>query len=392
MDPLYETLLFHDALSPEAQDELRERLAADDALAQAFVAWRAARERIATQFNDDLPDRSLLVLYALDAAGQGDLLSEAERGALADARPTIEAALAAHPALHDVVRDIRSACADFEEMWATHAANAPDRANGQAPARDGVRAGRAPIARNETSANRRLLVRWGTGVAMLVVLFAVLYVAPWEPDTTTVRVAEGAQEMVTLADGSTVRLQGAAMLEYVPGDGFDRAVTLSAGQAFFDVKEGRTAFTVTTPTAQTTVLGTQFAVTAEERRTEVILATGRVRLKARTGGPNSAVTLQPGQRSVVARGSEPVPPERVNINDALAWTGLFIFQDAPLATIAQQLSQHYKMPIAVHPKLQSETVTGTFSRSQPAQEVLQALAQSLSAQLLLENNRATIRP
>jgi ferric-dicitrate binding protein FerR (iron transport regulator) len=187
---------------------------------------------------------------------------------------------------------------------------------------------------------------------------------------------------VALNDGSTVRLVGPAAFTHPtqPSETASRHVTLERGQAFFDVQRQETrAFVVETPTATATVLGTQFGMTTVADTTEVVLASGSVRVGAATASSRDAVVLKPGEKSWVATGEGPASPSPVDLTAALEWTGLFVFRSVPMETIAQRLGQRYDVQISVAPTLADEPITGTFERKQPVQQVLNALAATLGA-------------
>lgn len=396
MDNLTRQLLFYDDLSPEerrtARDTLEEALGEDEDLARAAHRWQAARRRVAERFHEDLPERRLLVLYALATGSGEDTLTRAEERELAEARPQIEAAREAHPALADVIEQIRRERGAFEAAWDEHAPEETadrDHAHAGSVPSDDRRAADRPSAGTGSPPKRRLVQRWGFRAAAAVALVAfaavLFFVAQRDLNTVTVTVAESEDpRTVTLADGSTARLMPGAALSYVDpeaGTTLDRQATLEAGRAFFDIVSKQEGFVLETPTAQVTVLGTRFGVRAEKASTRVVLAFGRVALtsKAATGQP---VTLRPGQASRVAAGAHPATPTEVeNLSEALAWTGQFFFRNTPAEDLAAQLAAHYDQTVRVAPALQNQKVTGTFDRDRPLRETLQTVATALGAQL-----------
>ncbi|RMF55430.1 MAG: DUF4974 domain-containing protein, partial [Bacteroidetes bacterium] len=134
------------------------------------------------------------------------------------------------------------------------------------------------------------------------------------------------------------------------------------------------------PTALTTVLGTQFGVQAGDEATEVVLVSGRVALAPRAV-PEQFVVLEPGQMSRVAAGALPATPVAVDLSAALAWTGQFFFRATPLPEALAQLSDHYGVPVTYTPALADEAISGTFEHEQPLEEILQALAATLGAEV-----------
>ncbi len=367
-----DALLFFDDLSPAQQQALRAALAEDPVLADAFAQWRQVRAAVRERLHADVPDRRLLVLYALEAAGRADVLSPDEQQALGAARPALEQAAQRHPALADVVAHVEACCADFEAAWDAHFDTETRPARKAAPDRRAARPARRPV------------LRWGwravATVALAAFVAVLVLIVQRDRSLTTVHVAEGQTRLVELADGSTVRLLGGAALTYADparAGVFNRRVRLS-GRAFFDVAPDRQGFTVETPTALATVLGTSFGIQAHADAMEVVLATGRLSVASKAA-QERFVVLEPGQMSRVSRDALPTTPAPVDLAEALAWTGLFLFRATPLEDAAARLSARYGVAVSVAQPLRAERVTGTFEHAQPLDEILQTLATTLEA-------------
>lgn len=389
-DPLG-PFLFEDDLSPDRKAELRELLEDNPDLAEGWARWKRARHRIRHRLQEHLPDRRLLVLYALEEEGYGNILTSDERDALDAARDDISKAIEAVPALANVIEHIQDERADFEAVWAQHRGS--ESATTTAERED--RAPRQPSRTREEQTMRRWT--WRLAVTALLIGAAVLAVfyGPGDPSRTTVTVADGEQRIVTLDDGSTVRLAGAASLSY-PAEMTaedSRRVTLERGQAYFDVTpRSETSFVVNTPTAKATVLGTQFGVTTESDTTEVVLVQGKVQVGPTDESEGDAVVLKPGEHSAVPSGHAPSSPKSVDLTRTLDWTGLFIFRSVPVENIAQRLRRYSGASISIAPTLADETVTGTFERDQPVSEILGTLARTLGAELKTEGDTYRLEP
>ena len=378
MNSTYESLLFYEDLPPERREALAEALAADPALAEAFAQWQRLRADVRRSLDDALPDRHLLVLYALEAKRGSGALTPTEREALQAARPSVEQALARHPALADVARQTQADVDTFNDVWEEHAG---------APAKQPMeRHAVGRVDRPAVPARRSMALRWAgrVAVAIAVVAFAaVLFlVAQRDGGMVTVETAASEVRRIDLADGSTVRLMGGSTLTYPDPQketAFNRRARL-VGRAFFDVARSEERFTLETPTAVTTVLGTSFGVEASSAATEVVLATGAVAL-APDGAPDRVVMLEPGQMSRVAENALPSTPMPVDLTEALDWTGLLIFRTTPVEKIAALLSERYGVAVTVAPALEEDLVNGTFEQSQPLPEVLEVIAATLGAEV-----------
>jgi ferric-dicitrate binding protein FerR (iron transport regulator) len=387
MEDLLDALLLDRDLSPEDRSAIRDRLDDDPDLATAWAHWCAVRRRLRGRLEEHVSDRRLLVLYVLEQEGAAAALTDHEQAALDGCRDDIERAIDALPALEQVVERIQEEQADFEEAWATHIDETgaqPSRTDEDASQAGDRRTDRAP--RPPSSQDPSSTQRWTRrlAVAAMVVGLAVVGVLLWPqgPSTTTVTVAAGNVEVTPLGDGSSMRLVGPATATYPTAEAPARRVTLTEGRAYFDVQPRTDAsFVVETPTATATVLGTQFGVTTRADTTEVVLASGSVRVDDTDDAADDGVVLEPGQRSWVAPGTAPATPEPVDLTGALEWTGLFIFRSLPLDTIADRLSHRYDAQITVAAALADEPVTATFEREQPVDEVLRALAATLGAEV-----------
>jgi ferric-dicitrate binding protein FerR (iron transport regulator) len=402
MAELLDALLFGKDLSDEERSSLRDRFEEDPDLAEAWAHWRAIRNRMRTRLQEHVSDRRLLVLHVLVQEGADAALTDAEQEALDEARDDIAQAIQTLPALKRVVERIRAEQADFEDVWTTHmddedllseAVTTDDRTQ-RDPSERTDRAARPPRSRREGITRqwtRRLAVAATiAGLAIAAVLFW-----PRGDSTNTVTVADGSTQVETLGDGSTVRLVGPATLSYPTEDGLaPRRVTLENGRAFLDVQHREDgSFVVQTPTATATVLGTQFGVSTQADTTEVILASGTVRVDDTDAADDEAVVLEPGEHSQVVTGQGPTAPKPLDLTGALEWTGLFVFRSIPLDTIVERMNRQYDAQITVAEPLADEAVTGTFERNQPVEEVLGALGATLGAKLQKEgDNRYRIVP
>lgn len=395
MEDQTDHILFFGELPPERRAAVREAIERDPELARAAAQWQHVQSAVRTRMKDHLPPRRLLVLYALDDAGHGAMLSMAEQEALAQARPQIQQALAAHPSLENVVARIQDDQDAFETVWAAHFTTAPSAAAADtAPRRRTDRAPQPSRAQYGRTGGWRWAWRLAAVAAVvLVAVLGMLYLAPGDSQTT---VATGPDEVrqLTLADGSTVRLMADSRLTYDASEeeaGFDRTVMLDDGRAFFEVVPAEAPFRVETPTARATVRGTSFGIETQADETQVVLASGRLEV-ANHAAPEQAVMLQPGEASRVARDAGPTAPEAVDIAQALAWTDLFIFRDTPMETITDRLAQHYETSIAVDPSLRNQAVTGTFEQEQPLDEILNTIAATLDVTVVSTESGYRITP
>ena len=369
-----DSLALYDALPPDERAAVAAALAEQPALAEAFARWRSLRAEVRADLAQAVPDRALLVLYAL---ADEDLLSDAEQAHLDAARPEIEAAVAKHPGLAAAVRRIRADRLAFEQAWAEAASEAapeavpsprPVTSRPAAPDRAALRAHQRPT---------RWV--WRAASVFAIVAFAAVATFLFTRDAGWETVVAQDAQVVALPDGSTVDLAAGAQL-MVPEAGAEnvREARLLGGEALFRVvRDEATPFTVTTPNAEVAVYGTTFAVEATDVETDVVLVSGAVTLASK-GDPEAAVRLAPGQRSRVLALDAPSAPERADLATTLA--GFDAGAGETVEGIAALLGERFGVPVTVDADLAHERLSVAPS-GDTAEAALDALARALDARV-----------
>lgn len=402
MADFLDVLLFDDELSSEERETLRARIDEDPSLSRTWAHWARARAHLHAELHEQISDRRLLVLYVLDQEGDEAALTESEHAALDAVRDDLTRAIDESPALQQIVERIREERSDFEDAWSMHeeeavTAEVPTEQSAEGPPDEREeREPKTPRSQQgsdlpQTWTRRFALVTLIIGIAVGAFLFW-----PESTSTNTVIVEEGVTRTIDLGNGSTARVVGEATLTYPTekSGAQARRVTLRDGRAFFDVQPRMedAPFVVRTPAATATVLGTQFGVTTTSDTTEIVLASGSVRVGAADEAADKTVVLEPGQTSWVASGAPPASPTDANLADALEWTGLFVFRSVPMETIAERLRARYDVSIVVDEAVASEPVTGTFDREQSAEQVLDVLAATLGAEVQQQGTTYRVVP
>jgi len=382
-DPITKALAA-DQLTADDRKALRKLLDAQPELRQALERWASLQGLIRQQLNTAAPDRRLLVLYALSTSAQAPVLNAEERAEAAAVEQAVEEALQQHPGLQAVVEDIQRAADTFEAEWQAAATRAPGEDPGsRKPSSRAADRPAQPAARQHRTSWQ--YVGWATAAVLIAASLLLLW--PREPALSVAESVPGETTTVEFPDGSTAMLVDAARITYRPGAPFDRTVD-AEGSVYFTVTPRETPFRVATAAAEVRVLGTAFGVEATDEATEVVLATGQVAVTA----AGQEVTLTAGERSRAVVGAPPSAPERVNISERLAWTGLLLFRETPMTVVAERLEARFGRTVQVAPALAEERVSGTFAGDASLEEVVEALASTLGATVHTEEQALQIKP
>lgn len=191
---------------------------------------------------------------------------------------------------------------------------------------------------------------------------------------TVISVPRGGEYSISLPDGTRVWLNAGTRLT-IPNsfNRSERRIELE-GEAYIEVAKNESKhFYVETGDMQIHVTGTAFNVKAHHGAPlEVALASGAVRMERKNG--DFVAALQPGQQftNEADGGAFSVSPADMEV--ALAWhNGLFVFKDAPLSDIAEQLSLWYNIDITVPRELADRRYSGELNRYKSIEPLLKVL-------------------
>lgn len=234
------------------------------------------------------------------------------------------------------------------------------------------------------------LRRWLAPAAALAAVVAVaVFLAPrWlglgEPPVG-IQYTTGVGEVrdITLADGSTVKLDTASILVERYSDG-ERRIDLLQGQAQFQVQgHPERPFVVHVNESTVTALGTEFQVRALDERTVVTLLEGRLAIATRpTGAAPRTAGLEAGQQLSFERRSGRIdPPQAFDVRTALGWTqGRLVVHEWRLRDLVDEMNRYAPVQLRLEaPELGDLRVSGTF-RTGDQDTLARVLAQGWSIQ------------
>jgi transmembrane sensor len=222
---------------------------------------------------------------------------------------------------------------------------------------------------------------WGwSGAAVLAALVGVAALAMWfQGRGDAYATAVGEQRVVTLADGSTVRLDTDTRIAvHYASD--ERGIVLERGQAQFEVAhQSSRPFVVRAGETAVTAVGTVFDVRRTETGVQVVLVSGAVEVDAEAA---PAERLAAGQTAVVERGLARIAP--VDVRAATSWTdGRLMFRDRPLGEAVREVNRYLEAPVVLgSTDLGRIPVNGVFRIGDRA-----AFVEAVSAGLNLRTSR-----
>lgn len=267
-------------------------------------------------------------------------------------------------------------------------------------------AGIAPraYARTRQRAHRR---RWPIAMAVaasLLVAAALVGNAWWRDANHVARgawgTALGAQEVVHLADGSTVTLGSETEL-HVALSRHQRDLYLSSGEALFDVAhDPARPFVVHVGAYRVTALGTRFDVRRDPAGLRVVVTRGVVRLQSAHGSKLALTDLPAGSVARVDNGivsTQQVPLDQVR--EYLSWRdGYVVFQQTPLAEAIAEFNRYNEQKISLaDPSLGQLRIGGNFHLDNSAafvrliQQVFPVRAESHGGDVVLSRRHSRAR-
>ena len=168
--------------------------------------------------------------------------------------------------------------------------------------------------------------------------------------------APGEHRVVNLPDGTRIALNGGSRLVLDKSNG--RTARLEQGEAMFSVVHDETRpFTVDAGGARMMDLGTRFDVIRTLHGSEVSVAEGAVLYDP----DGAAVRLGPGKMLRRSDASPVVEVSQVDPAAVGAWrTGHFVYRDAPLWRVAEDMARATGQRIAVDPGVANRAFTGAI--------------------------------
>lgn len=188
-------------------------------------------------------------------------------------------------------------------------------------------------------------------------------------------VPAGGEHTLTLADGSSIKVNSATELWFPTHFGKSTRHTRLQGEAYFQVEANQEhPFVVNLSDGiQVKVTGTTFNIHSykEEDEIQVALIEGKIDI---IKDKETVASLIPGELFTYHKGTETFEVETPDMSDITDWTtDTFIFHDESIENIMKKLSRWYNVKINIHQEIKDIRYTGILSRKQPLEETLEAL-------------------
>jgi len=217
----------------------------------------------------------------------------------------------------------------------------------------------------------------GGALAGAAAAAAALFVwAPYQtlPADLVAETAPGQHRLVSLADGSQIALNGNSRLVLDRSNG--RTARLERGEAMFNIVHDETRpFTIDVGGARMVDLGTRFDVVRRARGSEVAVAEGALLYDP----AGAAVRLGPGKLLRRTDGSPIVEVNQIDPAMVGTWrSGHLVYRDAPLSTVAEDLTRATGSLVTVDRAVADRLFTGAIALGRADRD---ALARRLGAVL-----------
>ncbi|RXD02574.1 hypothetical protein EQZ23_18320 [Sphingomonas sp. UV9] len=242
-----------------------------------------------------------------------------------------------------------------------------------------IGAGSVPLAANDTEENvgtHRPQTGWwaGAGVALAATITA-FFILPHQgaEPARSIRTAPGASRNVTLADGTSLTLNGDTQVTVA--DAAQRRIVLHRGEVFLRVvHDAEHPFEVVVGDRLFRDVGTEFNISMQSTATRLTVAEGAVALD-----PDGANLRIDAGDAVTIMGAQVVIGKVASRNVGSWREGRLVYANDRVDRVASDLTRSLGVSVVVSPRLADERFTGVLPLRQGPGEVVRRLADLLQA-------------
>lgn len=228
--------------------------------------------------------------------------------------------------------------------------------------------------------------KWGALAASIVAAAALAFQLVPRDSSYAIETTAGETRTIALEDGGKIALNGSTRLLLDRDD--PRAAELVAGEALFTiVHDASDPFVLTVGEDRLVDVGTVFNVTSEKAWLRVGVSEGAVRFE----GGRDGVLLKPGDVLVVDTSGARVTNR--SVASIGSWTdGALVYEGAPLAEVAADLSRATGVPIAVSADLRARSFSGVIQTTGDASAIAARAAAVLEVSIAKTQDGWTLEP
>ncbi len=228
------------------------------------------------------------------------------------------------------------------------------------------------------------------GIAAAAAVLIILSGFLWYWNTPVRYEALARTEKIQLPDHSIITLNNNSKLSYSRSFNRKERVVNLEGEGFFEVaKNPGKPFLIHVGNVDVMVLGTSFNVRSTRASTEVSVETGRVSVI----NDKATYTLNANEKLLISHTDERVRVSKLD-NKLYQYyrTRVFVCEGTPLSELIHCLSDAYGVTISVeNPLLAQQPLTATYAKTDSVQDILETVAQTLSARLEKQGAAFTLK-
>lgn len=245
--------------------------------------------------------------------------------------------------------------------------------------------------RKEVPESYRVGYQIGRMAATITGILLICFAAWWflNPSMIEHTTSYGQTQQIVLPDHSVVTLNANSTLSY--DTSWNTREVWLEGEAFFEVKRmPDAAFTVHAGEVAVEVLGTTFNVNERRGKTQVVLNTGKVKVKV--DHQEQIHFMEPGELIEYSAREEKIQQKIVNPEMYASWRhNRLEFNDTPLYQIGQRLEDNYGYEVVITDKA---VANRKFTGSAPTDTVevlLDKLSHLFSVDIIKDGNKIIIQ-
>ncbi|WP_372634956.1 FecR family protein [Fodinibius sp.] len=258
--------------------------------------------------------------------------------------------------------------------------------------------------RHQQAERKKQGLHWRSVASVVIVLISAMFYV-WsqssstpEPDPEPIHyvAGENEQRVITLGDGSEIRLNSNSEI-WISGTFGEpnREVKLN-GEAFFEVvHDEEKPFLIHTPNASVKDLGTAFNVRAfpGDDNVQVAVTEGKVTLWSEQQTEEEATELNPGQFGYLSLTDHTIEIDEFKNNNYLSWmSGRMEFDDIPLRDVSKQLSRIYGVSFEYANRQLKDLVLSADFERESLEKALEVIALTLEIDYRREGNVVHWKP